>query len=66
MTLPRSQEQEVPEHIYVPATYVEKFEDRNISVDVSILHGISFDQSRHNFISYIFRNKNNAWKSISS
>ncbi|XP_063695304.1 uncharacterized protein LOC134826727 isoform X3 [Bolinopsis microptera] len=30
VTLPRRQEQELPEHIYVPATYVEKYEDENI------------------------------------
>ena len=37
VTLPRRQEQEVPEHIYVPATYVEKFEGRISTADVSIL-----------------------------
>ncbi|KAL5263642.1 hypothetical protein ACHWQZ_G008866 [Mnemiopsis leidyi] len=33
VTLPRKEEQETPEHIYVPATYVEKFLDVNRSID---------------------------------
>lgn len=37
VTLPRKKEQEVPEHIYVPATYVEKFEEDLGLADVSCL-----------------------------